>query len=505
MTQFNPGIQPCLRLYDAVDNTRSTLTIWGWDFDLRVTENTLEELPLSFKETDYACSFFGADGQLSAWITPYLDDHWTQWAEQIPMAYRQAVGKLSGQDPRFSQLMLLRLMKWHPHFAQWLINLAETQGGAYLKFVMTLASFAKLALPLKETFLLSLVGQERHTFLMRLSGVPVKSADLKFIYKLALMDNLWTLYDAKNFLWLLAENEQDVKSVLSQTKQLNLNTVKKILQWPRWLWLGSIWSAVAELDELQIERVVPPLILEAEGNIQNQMLKTLAKVTTYDALEEVLAKLATTFAKVAIFDKPPLAGSLYLTPITTGKGLVDEGKSMQHCVAGYVDWVLKGQSYFYHWHGDENFPMPLTIELSPFPKSSQWKVVEALGVKNKLPTPEQYDYLTQHLANLNPPWGYLLVKTDVVGLNYYDLSEVYRSLETWQTLKIEAKPDNEFDPHAVAVYTPEGVKLGFIPKSENHKIHQTWSKNWQLTCRLNYLDFTRPRLTVNVYLAPEKE
>lgn len=503
MTSLNPTIPPFLRLYDANADTSEALTIWRWDFDLRVTKNSREASPLSHQETDYACSFFGADGQISAWVKPYLNNRWTQWAEQIPLAFRQAVGELSGQDPRFSQLILLRLMKLHPHFAQWLMNLAKAKGGAYLKFVMTLASFSKLALPLKEAFLLSLVGQERHTFLMRLSGVPVKPADVKFINKLALMDNLWTLYDAKDFLWLLAENEPDVKSVLSQTKQLNLNTVKKVLHWPPWLWLGSIWSAVAELDELQIERVWPPLILEAEGDILKQMQKTFAKVNSYDELEEVLAKVAKKFAKQAIFKAPPLAGSQFLTPITSGKDLVNEGQTMQHCVAGYVDWVLRGQCYFYHWHGDENFPTPLTVELSPFPKSSQWQMVEALGVKNKRPTAEHRDYLVRHLANLNPPWGYLLVKTDVVGLGYYGLGEVFQSLETWQSLRIEAEPKNEFDPNAVAVYTPEGLKLGYIPKSENQKIHQAWSKKWTLKCRLNYLDFKRPRLTVNVYLAPQ--
>ncbi|CAN8139407.1 hypothetical protein THIOSC15_1510002 [uncultured Thiomicrorhabdus sp.] len=479
MAVFNPGINPFLKLQDIGSDLSGNITVWNWEHDLRVTENSWEQTPLAYKEVDYPCSFFNADGEFSAWIKDYLPEDWNSWKEQIPLSFRQSVGRLSGHDPRFPQLLLLRLMKLHAHFAEWVHNLAKANEGSYLKLLLTLAHYPKQSLPIKEAMLLNFVGQSRLQYVMRLSGVPLKKFDIKYISKLALLNQLWSVQEAREFLWNLSEEPQ-FKQALKEAEHVNLHSLDKLLKLPKWLWIGSIWNAVAHLDESRIEQMIPPLILEAEGKVQQAARKALSKVHSYIHLEQTLSKLVNRFAKDAVFAEPPLISSASLTAITTGKQLIQEGQKMQHCVGGYVSEVMKGKNYFYHWHGDKRFPRELNVELRKRSHSSQWWLFHAAGFNNAEPTQRHFDYLKQQLAQLNPPWGYLSLKTDIVGLGYYDFAQVYQELEVFQALNLQAEPDNEFDDKAVAVLTLEDVKLGFIPQEKNAVIHEYWDKGFQL-------------------------
>ena len=59
----------------------------------------------------------------------------------------------------------------------------------------------------------------------------------------------------------------------------------------------------------------------------------------------------------------------------------------------------------------------------------------------------------------------------VSGFTYYDGIDVIDELRIGSTLRIEAEPENKFDPYAVAVYYKE-TKIGFIPSKVNKIISQ---------------------------------
>lgn len=63
-----------------------------------------------------------------------------------------------------------------------------------------------------------------------------------------------------------------------------------------------------------------------------------------------------------------------------------------------------------------------------------------------------------------------LFETKVAGFNYYEgkREEVARLLVPETELILVREPENEYDDKAVAIYTEQGNKLGYVPRSENH-------------------------------------
>jgi hypothetical protein len=59
----------------------------------------------------------------------------------------------------------------------------------------------------------------------------------------------------------------------------------------------------------------------------------------------------------------------------------------------------------------------------------------------------------------------------IAGFTYYDGIDVIHELKIGSNLRLEAEPENGFDPHAVVIYYGE-TKLGFIPRGENKLISQ---------------------------------
>ena len=71
-----------------------------------------------------------------------------------------------------------------------------------------------------------------------------------------------------------------------------------------------------------------------------------------------------------------------------------------------------------------------------------------------------------HLTNFN-----------IAGFSYWDGPEAWERLHIGTRLQLVRELDNAFDPYAVAIYL-EGLKLGFIPRGENHDISKYLDMGW---------------------------
>jgi hypothetical protein len=56
----------------------------------------------------------------------------------------------------------------------------------------------------------------------------------------------------------------------------------------------------------------------------------------------------------------------------------------------------------------------------------------------------------------------------IAGFVYYDGVDVFNKLEIGTELKLQAEPQNGYDPKAVAIFYGDGdAKLGYVPKEHN--------------------------------------
>lgn len=98
-----------------------------------------------------------------------------------------------------------------------------------------------------------------------------------------------------------------------------------------------------------------------------------------------------------------------------------------------------------------------------------------------------------HLSNFN-----------IAGFTYWDGAEAWESLRIGSKLQLVREADNAFDPYAVAIYH-DGMKLGFIPRGENHDISKYLDMGWDdlFEVRVQKLDpaaHTEHQVDVIVYV-----
>jgi len=468
--------------------------LWPWQDGLEVkVYSAYKPKPAVLLQT-----FFVASGDFLPELKTRLPLVFLDWAQTIPLEFRQAVGRLAGNYSQMPQLLILRLMNQNALFSDWIVKLAQSSDGAYLRLMWQLARLENAPLPVQETWLLSLVGQSRNDLLGRMLNKSLSVTQANKVRKIRLDDSDWSSNEIARFFTYLYKPE--FVALLGQLHSIRLGALDYLCQLPRWLWTAKLWQHLSEFDNRAIRHVLPPLILEAEPAQQKIIIAQLKKVDSPRSLEHHLMKLADKLMAMLPFPTPPMRGNHRLSPIDSALKLKLEGQTMQHCVGGYVSEVVKGESYFYHWAGDAQLPLPLTLQLQPFPKSSQWQLVEALGFENKEIEPADWDYLLQQLANINRPWGYLLLKTMIVGVGYGDYKKAYPRLKREMRLNIYRETNNPIDHQAIRIDTPQGEKLGYVAREDQAVLNPFLDNNISLNCRLNFLkpDYA----TVNIYLTP---
>jgi hypothetical protein len=78
----------------------------------------------------------------------------------------------------------------------------------------------------------------------------------------------------------------------------------------------------------------------------------------------------------------------------------------------------------------------------------------------------------------------LLLETHIAGLFAADIDAVTR-LHQGQRLRAERELQNEHDPFAIALYTTEGVRVGYLPRSDNTLIARLMDAGKQIEARVS--------------------
>jgi hypothetical protein len=115
--------------------------------------------------------------------------------------------------------------------------------------------------------------------------------------------------------------------------------------------------------------------------------------------------------KNIVFKQPPVLGTTQITPILDSHGLIDESKTMHHCVSSYKDLVLNGTSYIYHVaNGEENATLELKEQFFPYGIRG-WKLNQLRGVCNQAVSKETQDLVKEwaeahniETNNINESW-----------------------------------------------------------------------------------------------------
>ncbi len=68
-----------------------------------------------------------------------------------------------------------------------------------------------------------------------------------------------------------------------------------------------------------------------------------------------------------------------------------------------------------------------------------------------------------------PSWVFLQ-QTHAAGTYYHNLGEKIPGFGFWDKFILQREPENEHDPRAVAILTPDGDMLGYIPRISNQRI-----------------------------------
>lgn len=82
----------------------------------------------------------------------------------------------------------------------------------------------------------------------------------------------------------------------------------------------------------------------------------------------------------------------------------------------------------------------------------------------------------------------------LAGRKYHEADEVWEQLKVGTQLRLQAEPDNRFDPYAVGVLfhaaDSEDYLLGYIPRGENKHLSAFLVMGWTdiFECRISKLD-----------------
>jgi hypothetical protein len=78
----------------------------------------------------------------------------------------------------------------------------------------------------------------------------------------------------------------------------------------------------------------------------------------------------------------------------------------------------------------------------------------------------------------------LLMETHVAGLFTMDRATL-ATLRPGQSLRPQREPQNEHDPFAIALYTNDGVRIGYLPRSDNTLIARLMDAGKQIEARIS--------------------
>jgi hypothetical protein len=67
-----------------------------------------------------------------------------------------------------------------------------------------------------------------------------------------------------------------------------------------------------------------------------------------------------------------------------------------------------------------------------------------------------------------------------------------------ETAILQKEPENKYDPNAIAAYTQDGLKIGYIPKDEIESVKSIMGNNPKLDVEMSYMDFNAGSINIRI-------
>lgn len=95
-----------------------------------------------------------------------------------------------------------------------------------------------------------------------------------------------------------------------------------------------------------------------------------------------------------------------------------------------------------------------------------------------------------------------LLSTYVAGTAYHKAGEAAATLRPGDVLALQRERRNDYDPRAIAVRTRSGVKLGYVPRTDNHALANLMDAGFDVSARVQRIlpDRRQPDIRLDVFM-----
>lgn len=152
---------------------------------------------------------------------------------------------------------------------------------------------------------------------------------------------------------------------------------------------------LSELSGLKIERPVLRALrlLDLSSWPAQSILELIEIICAHEnvsKLMQVIERYCTEVSSLAelrdfvfpvgkIYPPPPINSVSPLVPLMSTKAVIDEAKTMEHCIMSYVHLPFYGRHYYYAWCGEDRATVELSCDVS-----KGWYVSQARGYRNAI-------------------------------------------------------------------------------------------------------------------------
>ncbi|MBW6410040.1 HIRAN domain-containing protein [Clostridium weizhouense] len=94
-----------------------------------------------------------------------------------------------------------------------------------------------------------------------------------------------------------------------------------------------------------------------------------------------------------------------------------------------------------------------------------------------------------------------IISTEISGIRYVDLSEVYDVLREGQIVYLNREKENIYDENAIQIVTSKGYVIGYVPQNNNLILKNLIDNGKYLYGIINKLSYNYEDIKINVYLS----
>lgn len=305
----------------------------------------------------------------------------------IPLSLRQLVAETG----RF-QWLLLDLIRQEPGFAGFLEQARDQGRIHYVHACLSLAGACGLSRSHRRELARDIPTEPRQALMSRLSGVECSRSVPALLARVRGRAPL----SAEAYAVFVDVMTSPHHGLLSHVREVTQRRLDALRLLPLDAWFPNVLDLAERWGPCGISRLVRGVLDRAPETERCRAASALGSVRRSDELREWWWRWHERLRiAVPFYPPPPLTGHSHLKAIDSDVALRDEGVSMNNCVAGYLDEVLDGRGYFYHWVGEG---LPATVLLVRAGDGA-WEFAEALGPTNTPLSEEQYR-LVQRAARI---------------------------------------------------------------------------------------------------------